>query len=110
MNLLNRSELKYNYNWKPIPDDDPRLSGLPDKTLFNKKEGHEVLYLINSFAERYSLKKIETGQKIEELIQKELPGNFRCQIHVMEWLEENIEKVKYEGDIKVFGDKQYSKQ
>jgi hypothetical protein len=98
MNLLNRSELKYNYNWKPIPDNDPRFSGLPDKTLFNKKEGYEVLYLINSFAERYSLMKIETGQIIEELIQKELPFNYRCQIHVFEWLEENIKKIKYEGD------------
>jgi hypothetical protein len=110
MNLLNRSELKYAYNWRPIPDDDPRISGSPDKTLFTRKEGYEVLYIINVFADRYSLKEIETGHKIEELIQKELPGNFRCQLHVIEWLEENIEKIKYEGDIKIFGDKQNSKQ
>jgi hypothetical protein len=93
MTLLNRSELKYTYNWKPIPENDPRFSGEPDTTLFNKKEGYEVLYLINVLVEKYSLEKIEAGPKIEELIREKLPGNLRNQLHVIQWLEGNIEKI-----------------
>jgi hypothetical protein len=27
--------------------DNPKISGVPDSTLFNRNEGYEVLYLIN---------------------------------------------------------------
>jgi len=87
MNLINKSELKYVYNWRPIPNDDSRISGAPDSTLFNKNEGYEVLYLINKFAEIHSINEKETLYKIEKLIRIVLPGNLRNQLHVLEWLE-----------------------
>jgi hypothetical protein len=93
MFLLNRSQLKYSYHWKPIPNSDPRVSGIPDTTLFNKNEGFEVLFLINKFAEKYSLDNLEYGYKIEDLIRIEVPSKYRSQIHVFGWLEENIKKI-----------------
>lgn len=86
MILLKRSDLKYTYKWKSIPEDDPRISGDPDTTLFNRNEGLEVLYLINKFLELFDINSIEIGEIVEKLIREEIPGNLRSQIHAFEWL------------------------
>ena len=45
---IKRSELMYNdYTWTHTPGDDPRVSGEPDNTMLNRKEGYEMLYFIN---------------------------------------------------------------
>jgi hypothetical protein len=93
MNLLSRNDLRFVYNWKSIPNEDPRISGTAGTTLFNRKEGFEILYLINSFAEKHGVDQKEKGLRIEKLIKEELPLNFRSQIHAIEWLEENIDKI-----------------
>jgi hypothetical protein len=92
MTLLSRSDLKYYYNWRPIPDDDPRISGVFNTTLFDRNEGFEVLYLINSYADLRRIKRKETGLKIEKLIKEKLPLNLRNKIHVIQWLEEYIKE------------------
>jgi hypothetical protein len=92
MSLLYKGDLKNHYNWRPIPNEDSRISGISDNTLFNRNEGFEVLYIINSFAEKYGIERKETGLQIEKLISEKLPSNLRNQIHVMEWLEKNVEE------------------
>ena len=93
MSLLYRMDLKYNYNWRPIPSEDPRISGTSDSTLFNRNEGFEVLYIINLFAEKHGIDQKETGFKIEKLIKEQLPLNLRNQNHVTEWLEGNMDEI-----------------
>jgi hypothetical protein len=93
MSLLFRVDLKYQYNWKPIPSDDSRISGISDTTLFDRNEGFEVLYLINSFADKHGIEQKETGVYIEKLIKEELPLILRNQIHVMEWLEKYMKEI-----------------
>ena len=93
MSLLFKIDLKYSYNWKPIPNEDSRISGISDTTLFDRNEGFEVLYVINSFAEKNGIERKETGLHIEKLIKENLPLNLRNQIHVMEWLEENMKEM-----------------
>jgi hypothetical protein len=94
MSLLYRSDLHYFYNWRPIPVGDSRISGSYDTTLFDRNEGLEVLYLINTFADSHGIKQKETGLRIEKLIKETLPVNLRNQIHVMEWLEEYFMQIK----------------
>jgi len=93
MSLLNKIDLKYHYNWKPIPTEDSRISGISDTTLFDRNEGLEVLYLINAFADKHGITYKETGLIIERLIKETLPLNLRNQIHVMEWLNENMKEM-----------------
>ena len=93
MFLFSRSDLKFLYNWKPIPNDDPRISGTPGTTLFNRNEGFEMLYLINTFAEKHGILEKDICSQIEKSIKKELPLNLRSQIHVIEWLDENMNRI-----------------
>lgn len=85
-----KTNMLYNhYSWTALPGDNPKISGVPDSTLFNRNEGYEVLYLINRFMSDNSLKNVESGQKIERMIRTGLPGDVRGQKNVVEWLTKN---------------------
>ena len=92
MSLISASDLKYNYSGTATKNDDPKLRGEPDRSLFNRHEKYEVLYLINKFAEKYNLKQISSGHKVERLIHDHLPSDVRSQEHVVQWLASNWEK------------------
>jgi hypothetical protein len=89
MSLLNGSDLKFNYSWTAIPPDNPKVTGEPDSTLFNRNEGYEMLYFINKFASIHDLKNKASGLKAEHLLKTKLPSDIRSQIHVKEWLVKN---------------------
>lgn len=93
MGLLSRTDLKYDYNWRPIPKEDSRIAGVPNSTLFNRNEGFEVLWLINFFAQLHGLTSKECGFQLERLIKERLPFNLRNQTHVIEWLEQNTKEL-----------------
>jgi len=85
-----KANMLYNhYSWTALPGDNPKISGVPDSTLFNRNEGYEVLYLINRFMTDNNLKNVESGQKIERMIRTGLPGDVRGQKNVVEWLVKN---------------------
>ncbi len=89
MNILSSSDLAYLYEWKPVPENDPRISGEPDLTLFYRNQGPEVLYIINYFADRNNLTDLCDGLKLERIIRKNLPGIYRTQLHTIQWLKNN---------------------
>lgn len=89
MPLLQRSDLVNTYSWSVIPPDNPRITGEPDSTLFNRNEGYEVLYLINKLAERWNWKEKKSGLKLERLIRDHLPSDVRSQSNVKAWVEKN---------------------
>lgn len=92
MGLLAKSDLQYDdYEWTAYGNDDPEVTGKPDSTLLNRKEGYEVLYLINKIAEDNDFKKKESGLKLEEMIHDFLPGNIRSQENVVIWIGNNWE-------------------
>jgi hypothetical protein len=91
MEQIRRDNLRYSYNWRPIPEDDPRISGEPDSTLFNRNEGLEILFIINTYREKYGLSDLSQCEIIERIIKEVVPRNFRSQIHVFEWLEQNLQ-------------------
>jgi len=92
MALLNKSDLKYTYSWTAIGGDDPKITGTPDSTLFNRREGYEVLYMINKFAVDHKLKNKPTGHKIEKMVNDHLPSNIRSQDNVVTWIVDNWKK------------------
>lgn len=88
MAFYQRSHLLYTYQWE-TRDDDPRLRGEPDHSLFNRHQGWEVLYLINKFGERYQVQTVSAGNKLERMIKQHLPGDVRSQDKVRQWLYDN---------------------
>jgi hypothetical protein len=89
---ISKSDLLYkDYSWTAIQGDNPKITGVPDSTLFNRHEGYEVLYLINHFA----LRNMGDANKLEKMIKNELPSDVRSQANVKNWLTENWGASKY---------------
>ena len=83
-----KANLVYTYSWEHTKEDDPKLKGEPDSSLFNRSEGYEVLYLIKKIMTAKGLDTIGSGQKIERMI-KVHPSHLRSQVHVKEWINAN---------------------
>ncbi|MCR8560389.1 hypothetical protein KXD93_22235 [Mucilaginibacter sp. BJC16-A38] len=83
-----KADLLYSYSWEHTGSDDPKLTGEPDRDLFNRSEGYEVLYLIKRIMSTRGLDGTASGQKIEKMIRLH-PGNLRSQAHVKEWINNN---------------------
>lgn len=91
--MFNKSDLKYSdYSWTAYGNDDPKVTGEPDSTLFSRKEGYEVLYMIRKLMKNKGLSSSSSGQKAEEMIHEHLPSNVRSQKNVMDWLLDNWSK------------------
>jgi|GEM_PF-370673 len=89
MPLIKKPDLHYSdYSWAAYANDDPRVSGEPDRTLFNRKEGYEVTYLVNKIAEIYGFTKKATGRKIEKILHDALPSYIRSQDKIIKWIDE----------------------
>ncbi|WP_455913776.1 hypothetical protein [Pseudomonas syringae] len=88
MAVISASELTYSYAPGTTSGDDPKLTGDPDHSLFNRHEEHEVLYLLNKFAEKHFLN-LAGAQKAERMIHTGLPSTTKSQINVVIWLESN---------------------
>ncbi|MDQ2178856.1 hypothetical protein [Marinifilum sp. D714] len=90
MALISKSDLVYtDYSWTVYRDDNPKITGNPDNTLLNRKEGYEVLYFINKFADIYSLKNKSSANKIEKMIREDVPTSIRSQDKIKDWIKNN---------------------
>ena len=92
-NKFSKGDLAGKYSWTAIKGDDPRVSGEPDRTLFNRHEGYEVLYLLNKFAGAYA-HDIDDFLRAERMLQH-LPSTVRSQARVIDWLETNWPNGKF---------------
>ena len=93
MAIFTKSDMVYkDYRWSAYPSDDPRITGRPDNTLFNRHEGYEVLYLVNKLAELWDLKVVSSCQKMERMIRQHLPSDTRSQANVQTWIHANWSK------------------
>jgi hypothetical protein len=96
MALITKSDLHYDdYLWTTYTGDNPKVTGEPDSTLLNRKEGYEILYFINKFSEIHKLKVKSSATKIEKMIRNEVPSNLRSQLNIKEWIEINWKNSKY---------------
>nr|WP_320009583.1 hypothetical protein [uncultured Desulfobulbus sp.] len=89
MDKLNKHALLYTYTWHHYPENDPKVSGPPDTTLFNKHEGEEVLYLIDYLSEHIAWSVEEFASKVERLIHDHMPEHEMSQVEVVAWIKEN---------------------
>lgn len=89
MSLISSNDLQYTYKWNAIANDNPKVIGKPDRTFFSRKEGYEVLYLINKLSEIWKLKNKASAKKLEMMINEYLPSDIRSQENVKVWLKDN---------------------
>ncbi|MGL1956601.1 MAG: hypothetical protein OCD00_04725 [Colwellia sp.] len=90
MTKFKKSDMQYDhYDWRVTAGDDPKITGKPDSTMFSRKEGYEVLYMINKVLNHRDLSSVTSGRKAESLIKSDLPGTIRSQINVFDWINDN---------------------
>jgi len=92
---MRKSDLKLNrrYQWTTTQGDNPILTGNPDRALFNRYEGYEVLRLINQVALETGFNPIVCGYMLETVISEFLPSNIRKRSKVKTWLKANWENI-----------------
>lgn len=95
MATISSSDLYYkDYSWTALYGDNPKITGEPDSTLLNRKEGYEILYFVNRFCAIHSLNKI-SAIKVERMIREEVPGDIRSQINIKSWIVNNWNNSKF---------------
>lgn len=80
-NMLNVSA----YSWQAAAPDDPHKIK-QDAVMFNRKEGYEVIPMIQKVANTFGFQTVDDVKRIEAAIANELPGNIRSQENVYNWL------------------------
>ena len=88
MALFTKDDLKYKYNWSADKGDNPKLKGEPDKSLLDRTEGYEVLYMVQKLMSTWDFKQVTSGNKIEDKI-KAVPSNIHSQEKIKEWIHTN---------------------
>ena len=92
MDTFEIPDLVYEYSWSQYKEDDPRISGIPDTTEFNRKEGREVLYIIKYLTVHVAWGVESFGNKMEKLIHNQLPLEIKNQQDTIKWIEDNWNK------------------
>jgi len=89
MERFEKTNLVYEYNWSDYEKDDPRISGIPDETEFNRKEGWEVLYIINQLTDHLAWAVETLGNRLEIFIHDRLPVEIKNQKDTIQWIKDN---------------------
>jgi hypothetical protein len=89
MNFSKENLANEHYMWIEESNKD-LFSGTPSRRLFNKLNGDQVLFIINSYGSSSDQFTIEDGRKIEEMISKELPSETKSELSVLQWLKEAL--------------------
>jgi len=82
--VITQKQLQYDYSWTAIRPDDPKVTGQPDQTFLNRREGYEVLAFLNRICTS-----LPQALRAETLIRTKLPGEVRSRANVLTWLQDN---------------------
>ncbi len=82
---VKKSHLQGKYSWEAVANDDPKAIKF-DARLFNRREGYEVIPMIQKVVNHFDYETETNVHRVEALIQDELPGNVRDLNNVFEWL------------------------
>jgi hypothetical protein len=79
-----KEHLSYSYNWPH--GGDPLFTGVPSRRMFDRDNGFQVLFIINCFYESIGVTTPQAGNKIEKLINMQLPLEVKSELSVFNWL------------------------
>ena len=83
--LFSKEHLAGNYKWATEPGDS-LFTGSPTRRIFDRWNGAQVLFIINSFAALSASFSIEDVRKVESLITNHLPQDTKSEMSVYNWL------------------------
>ncbi len=87
---MKKNEMLYSdYSWRAVPGDDPSKTA-EDRERFSRKEGYEVLTLINSFTRNGAQLPLRDQRVIEWMIHEKLPSSIQGKANVTEWIKNNF--------------------
>jgi hypothetical protein len=73
------------YNWEANSSHSEYATD-PDRRLFDRFNGNQVLFLINYFGKSLGMLTVNEGLRIEELIFTQLPEHTKSELSVFNWL------------------------
>jgi hypothetical protein len=86
--LLGRADVdEAAYRWTHASPDDPRILGKPDYSEVDRREGYEVLYLVNRYAAEHGLGREGALAALRGI--RTAPGEHRTRIELERWLDAN---------------------
>jgi hypothetical protein len=97
MALINKNDLKYNYNWSTKPASKSRslsTESSGETELLSANEGEEVLSFINDYADLNNIVSKEEALRIESLLQEKLKENEITRDEAREWLDNHLKSKK----------------
>lgn len=87
MLLYQKHDLLFNdYDWTTLADH-VKFQGAPDRNMFVRHEGNDVLYMINYFCNVMDYKTKTHAGRIEMLIHDKMPIEIKSQKSVFQWLQ-----------------------
>lgn len=87
--VYTEADLLFEYQDCAYSPNDPRISGEPDQTLFDRSKCDEMLYMVNSFALRRNFRDKRSFAKTEKLLNLYVPDELVTQQDVLQWIEEH---------------------
>ena len=91
---IKKSNLNYDdYSWTAVTGDDPKKT-VEDADRFSRKEGYEVLYLLNSLKGAKGVYlPLKTRQICEWMLHEKLPSTTQGRAKVVKWIVENYKEL-----------------
>jgi hypothetical protein len=87
---VTKSMLKHSgYRWEAAEGDNARLVQ-HDAIMFSRREGYEVVRMIQKMCDHFGYNSEEDVQRVETAIKTALPSNVRSQKNVKAWLTEYL--------------------
>ncbi|AEV99506.1 hypothetical protein A4D02_27070 [Niastella koreensis] len=85
MVILREHLRKSDYDWE-IGLNHSLQNNEPDRRIFNRFNGNQVLFMINYFGTSVGKMTFTEGLQIEELISTQLPKEAKSELSVFNWL------------------------
>lgn len=73
------------YNWT-IGLNHSLQNNEPDRRIFDRSNGYQVLFIINCFGKSLGRLTVKDGREIEDLILTQLPLEIKSELSVFNWL------------------------
>jgi hypothetical protein len=86
MHFLKEDLSPGNYEW----NNDLIYNGEPSRRLYNRNDGNQLLFVINSYAAVNTSFDTKQGLQIQNLLKYQLPVDAKSEKSVLQWLKEKI--------------------
>jgi hypothetical protein len=92
MGLIEKDDLKFDYDWSSQPGDDPVKKEDIGSNVFNKNQGKDVLNMLNNYAEEHNITDKNDVLDAEGMLRDNLPKDLNTETNIIDWLWSELRK------------------